>query len=85
MAEAGFIQDPRCQPALELLASKQLPEGGFPAEVKYYRTSEKAQTGRSLVNWASYTLPGNKIANQFVTLDALYVLKEAGIDIFRKD
>ena len=32
MAEAGFIGDPRCTAALDLLESKRLPEGGFPAE-----------------------------------------------------
>ena len=42
LAECGWIGDPRCIPALELLESKRLPGGGFPAEAKYYRTSLKA-------------------------------------------
>ena len=37
LAEAGFIADERCADALDLLATKQLPDGGFPAEKKYYR------------------------------------------------
>ena len=32
MAEAGFIADPRCDEGLDLLESKRLPQGGFPAE-----------------------------------------------------
>jgi hypothetical protein len=75
MAEAGFIKDQRCQEALDLLESKRLPDGGFPAEGKYYRVSKKAPTGRSLVDWGGV---GNKRMNQFVTADALYVLKKAG-------
>lgn len=30
MAEAGFILDPRCREALDLLETKRLPDGGFP-------------------------------------------------------
>ena len=75
MAEAGFVNDGRCGDALDLLQSKRLPDGGFPAECKYYRVSEKAPTGRSLVDWGGV---GKKRMNEFVTLDALYVLKQAG-------
>ena len=39
MAEAGFIGDPRCKSALDLLESKRLPDGGFPAEETYARTT----------------------------------------------
>ncbi len=35
MAEAGFISDPRCKDALDLLESKRLPDGGFPAEESF--------------------------------------------------
>jgi hypothetical protein len=75
MAEAGFIADPRCKDALDLLESKRLPDGGFPAEAKYYSTSAKATTGRSLVDWGGV---GKTRINEFVTADALYVLKMAG-------
>jgi len=75
MAEAGFIGDARCGDALDLLQSKRLPGGGFPAECKYYRVSEKAATGRSLVNWGGVS---RKRGNEFVTVDALYVLRQAG-------
>ena len=32
LVEAEFIRDERCNDALTLLQSKQLPGGGFPAE-----------------------------------------------------
>ena len=75
MAEAGFIRDRRCRDALELLESKRLPDGGFPAEGKYYHFGDKAPTGRSLVDWGGVS---KKRSNEFVTADALFVLKRAG-------
>ncbi len=75
MAEAGFIGDERCQDALSLLESKQLPDGGFPAEKKYYQVTRKNKTGRSLVDWGGTS---EKRLNEFVTADALYVLKASG-------
>lgn len=75
MAEAGFIGDERCDDALKLLESKRLPDGGFPAEKKYYRVTKKMASGRSLVDWGGTS---NKRMNEFVTADALYVLKKAG-------
>lgn len=75
MAEAGFIGDKRCCDALDLLESKRLPDGGFPAEGRYYRVSKRAPTGRSLVDWGGVS---KKRMNQFVTADALCVLKKAG-------
>ena len=74
MAEAGYVRDARCKDALDLLESKRLPDGGFPAEGKYYKVA-KNRGGRSLVSWG----PVNpKLMNEFVTVDALWVLKEAG-------
>jgi hypothetical protein len=75
MAEAGFIGDARCQDALDLLEAKQLPDGGFPAEKKYYRVTEKKVSSRSLVDWGGTS---SKRANEFVTADALYVLHASG-------
>ena len=75
MAEAGFIGDERCYEALELLESKRLPDGGFPAEKKYYRVTEKKGTGRSLADWGGAS---KKRMNEFVTADALCVLKRSG-------
>ncbi|NKB70216.1 MAG: hypothetical protein GKR89_24355 [Candidatus Latescibacteria bacterium] len=74
MAEAGYIGDPRCAEALDLLAAKQLPEGGFAAEKKYYRV-DKDTDNASLVDWGG---TGKKKMNPFITADACHVLNAAG-------
>ncbi len=75
MAEANFINDKRCKDALNLLVSKRLSDGGFPAEKKYYRATDRKKSGFSLVDWDGTSI---KRMNEFVTVDALYVLKESG-------
>ena len=75
MAEAGLLGDPRCQAALELLESKRLPDGGFPAEESYARPTRPQLSGYSPVSWGGTR---RKTMNPFVTADALYVLKMAG-------
>lgn len=75
IAEAGFINDARCSDALDLLETKRLPDGGFPAEKKYYQVTDKIKSGRSLVSWGGTS---KRRMNEFVTVDALYVLKAAG-------
>ena len=51
MGEAGFIGAPRCTAALELLAAKQLPDGGFPAEARHYKITGKVELGADAVDW----------------------------------
>lgn len=75
MAEAGFIHDPRCRDALDLLESKRLPDGGFPAEESFYRVRAEPKTGRELVDWGGVS---KTRMNEFVTADALGVLRAAG-------
>jgi hypothetical protein len=75
MAETGFISDPRCRDALDLLESRRLPDGGFPAEGKYYRVVDQPANGGSRVDWGG---AGRRRTNEFVTVDALYVLRLAG-------
>lgn len=75
MAEAGFISDSRCQEALDLLESKALAGGGFPAEESFTHTSRPSVSGHSLVDWGG---TGAKKMNPFVTADALHVLRMAG-------
>ena len=75
MAEAGFIGDPRCAAALDLLESKRLPDGGFPAEGSYARPTRPQLSGYSPVGWGGTSI---KKLNPFVTADALYVLRLAG-------
>jgi hypothetical protein len=75
MAEAGCIGDPRCQPALDLLETKRLPDGGFPTEKKYYQLTEKQISGRSRFDWGG--VHPHRM-NEFVSVDALYVLRASG-------
>lgn len=75
LADSGFIKDPRCTEALDLLESKRLPDGGFPCERKIYRYSPDKKLPRvSRVDWGG----SRKTMNEFITVDALYVLKAAG-------
>jgi len=78
MAEAGLINDPRCNDALKLLRSKRLPNGGFPAEDRFYRTSGSKSTGYSNVDWGGVN---KKRANSWVTIDSLSVLIASGITL----
>lgn len=79
MAESGFLNDPRCKDALDLLESKRLPDDGFPAEYRYYSLwdgkKEKRTSGTSLVDWSPTS---KKQFNPFVTVNALFILKTAG-------
>jgi len=75
MAEAGFIGDARCGEALQLLESKRLDDGGFPTEDAYYRLTDVLEYGRSVVDWGGVS---KNQMNEFVTVDALHVLGEAG-------
>jgi len=75
MAEAGFISDPRCQDALDLLESRRLPDSGFPAEETFSRPTRPQLSGYTPVSWGGRS---TKKLNPFVTADALYVLRMAG-------
>ncbi len=76
MAEIGCIHDPRCVEALTWLETRRLPDGGFPADTKFYRVSAAADvSGCSLVDWGK---SNGKVLNEFVTVEALSVLHAAG-------
>jgi len=75
MIEAGFIGDERCRDAIDLLESKRLPEGGFPAEGKHYRVGRHEAGRSSLIDWGG---TNKRRANDYVTVDALQVLSAAG-------
>jgi hypothetical protein len=75
LAEAGFIADPRCGEALEVLESKRLSDGGFPAEGKHYQTQRKDRPLYSTVDWGGVS---RRRGNLHVTRDALKVLAAAG-------
>ena len=75
LAEAGFLSDPRCAAALDVLESKRLPDGGFPAEETFSRPTRPQLSGYSPVSWGGSSV---KKSNLFVTADALSVLRLAG-------
>ena len=75
MSIAGFLQDARCSKALDILESKQLPGGGFPAEGKYYQLTKPTNSIFSLVDWGGVS---KKQMNSWVSINALIVLKAAG-------
>jgi hypothetical protein len=75
LAEAGLLGDPRCKAALDLLESKRLPDGGFPAEESYARLTRPRLSGYSPVSWGGTS---RRNMNPFVTADAFYVLRMAG-------
>ncbi len=76
LAEAGFVGDERCRPALTLVAGKRLPDGGWPAERKYYKASSTVQLGNDHVDWGGTS---SRRMNPWVTADALFVLHTAGL------
>lgn len=76
MARSGHARDPRCAEALDLLEAKELPEGGWPAERRYYHAiGREWAASAEYVDWggANPTRP-----NEWVTVDALAVLAAAG-------
>ncbi|MBN1699804.1 MAG: hypothetical protein JW881_19975 [Spirochaetales bacterium] len=74
LSEMNLVGDKRCADALELLTSKFIPGTGWPAEKKYYRTSHEIKPGNDYVDWGG---TGKRKANDWVTADALCVLKKA--------
>jgi hypothetical protein len=80
MAEMGLIDDPRCADALDVLERKELPNGGWAAEGRFYTVLKIADFDSrfgsvSLVDWGGI---GRGRMNPWITADALYVLKSAG-------
>jgi len=70
-----MIKDDRCKEALDLLESKMIPGEGWPAEKSYYKVSDKIKPDNDYVDWGGTS---KKIINEWITVDSLYVLKEAG-------
>jgi hypothetical protein len=76
MARIGRIDDPRCAAALDLLEARRLADGGWPAEKRYYKVDRKAMTANAdSVDWGGTS---RKHMNEWVTVDALAVLRAAG-------
>lgn len=74
---AGKLGDPRTREALDIVEKKRGPDGLWPAEYYYWNIKRKASTkvkvsNIEVVDW------GRKGPNQFITLNALRVLKGSG-------
>jgi hypothetical protein len=74
LAEAGRIDDPRCDDGLNLLQRKELPCGGWAAEAAYHRTT-KVRGPSDYLDWGGVNAGR---MNEWVTADALSVLAAAG-------
>ena len=74
LAETGKIQDKRCNDGLDLLETKRLPDGGFPKEDKYCQTANPEKRYYTPSDWQTVN---KKKINEWVTIDALYILKKA--------
>ncbi len=77
MVETGKIRDPRCADALDLLESKRLADGGWPAERRYYTVS-RVTAMRSNADSVGWGGTGRSRMNEWVTAEALTVLRAAG-------
>jgi len=80
MAEMGLIKDSRCEDALDLLERKELPNGGWPAEGRFYSLEatshpDSVHGSHERVNWGG---GGKSRMNEWITADALFVLHAAG-------
>jgi hypothetical protein len=75
MAEMGLVRDRRCQDALDLLERKRLADGMFPVEWTNVRRADTFETRGTYTDWGPLH---KKKGNLLVTIDALYVLREAG-------
>lgn len=73
-AEFDLIDEPRCKSALDILEGKRLTDGGWPAEERYYTQSDTLKLNGDHVNWGGTS---RKFYNEWVTTDALYVLRKA--------
>jgi hypothetical protein len=75
MGEAGRIKDKRCDQALDLLESRFIADKGFKIEKKHYHHTKGNVRRYTPVRWEGAKLG---VANQYLTADALIVLKQAG-------
>lgn len=75
MAEMGMLRDRRCRDALDLLERKRLADGTFPVEWTSVTEADRIRTRGTYADWGPLH---RKKGNPLVTVDALYVLREAG-------
>ena len=76
MTKIGKVRDARCKDALDLLEDRRLPDGGWPAEKRYYKVRPRSmESNADSVDWGGTS---KKRMNEWVTVDALAVLRAAG-------
>ena len=76
MREVDRLRDSRCDEALDLLESRRLRDGGWPAEAKFYRYSPREfAAGAEFVDWGGTS---SRRMNPWVTVEAMAVLHSAG-------
>lgn len=76
MVEVGKIRDPRCADALDLLEAKRLPDGGWPAEERYYTSVRRDLAAHA--DYVRWGVTSRSRMNEWVTVEALTVLRAAG-------
>jgi hypothetical protein len=75
MAEMGMVRDRRCRDALDQLERKRLADGTFPVEWTSVTKADRITTRGTYADWGTLH---KKRGHPLVTVDALYVLREAG-------
>ena len=76
MTKIGKVRDARCTDALDLLEERRLPDGGWPAEKRHYKARPRSmESNADSVDWGGTS---KKRMNEWVTVDALAVLRAAG-------
>ena len=68
----GRLYDPRAAEAVDVIASKKLPEGPWGVEGRYWRSADGTGSAAEVVDW------GRAGPNEMITLHALSVLRAAG-------
>jgi hypothetical protein len=74
MTELGLVRDERCRDGLDVLEQKRLPDGMFPVEWTNVKTTNRIESRGTFADWGPR---GRTRGNLLVTVDALYVLREA--------
>ena len=59
---------------LDILEEKRLSDGGWPAEARFYQNTDETKSNCDLVDWGGVD---KRKYNEWVTVDALYVLMKA--------
>jgi hypothetical protein len=78
MGEAGMLNDPRCEPALNQLKEMLQPGVGYRADGRYYQLLHPEQSSYSPVDWGTGQ-KGKTAMNEFITVEAFTVLRKAGL------